>query len=474
MHEWIGPVGRVAMGLVAGAAVMGLGELRTRVNKAQGVVLIALGSAAVLMTVFAARTIYEFFDPISSLGIMALVIVFIAYSSLKNDSKPLAVVGLVLGSVIPLMTGTEFYSETWLFPYLFILTAGFLWLVSYSGWKVLNVIALVAVALYSAPYIFNLSYISDPMAWAVAVAFGLLFFATNVSAMVSTKKSEGIDLLVAGGSGVLAMAWIISKVPYEMIGLVTAGVALVLAVLAFLIYKLTDLKSPMYVYAGVAISMLLIATGYEFGDENTMLPLVSAYTIEAVALSVLASRILKNPGIGQKVAWLMAIPVYISLGSVFSTSWNEGFLHNDFWILLVAGLGVLAVGLYYHFFDRGEGEQKALPPLNTLAFGISTGYAIVLVWMSTHAALGSFDTATAVSLVIYTLGGLVANVYGRLTGGSHFRVAGAVVLGGVVARLLLVEVWDMALAGRIVTFFVIGILLILAAFISGRRLKSGQ
>jgi hypothetical protein len=49
-------------------------------------------------------------------------------------------------------------------------------------------------------------------------------------------------------------------------------------------------------------------------------------------------------------------------------------------------------------------------------------------------------------------------------------IYGGVLIGVVVGRLLLVEVWDMALAGRIVTFFIIGTLLMSTAFI-GRRPK---
>jgi hypothetical protein len=40
-----------------------------------------------------------------------------------------------------------------------------------------------------------------------------------------------------------------------------------------------------------------------------------------------------------------------------------------------------------------------------------------------------------------------------------------VVLGGVVLRLLLIDVWQMDLVGRIITFFVVGTLLLSTAFI---------
>jgi hypothetical protein len=47
----------------------------------------------------------------------------------------------------------------------------------------------------------------------------------------------------------------------------------------------------------------------------------------------------------------------------------------------------------------------------------------------------------------------------------YYRTIGGILLGGVVGRLLLVDIWQMALAGKIITFFVIGTLLISTAFI---------
>ncbi|MBI4021961.1 MAG: hypothetical protein HY372_01255, partial [Candidatus Andersenbacteria bacterium] len=48
------------------------------------------------------------------------------------------------------------------------------------------------------------------------------------------------------------------------------------------------------------------------------------------------------------------------------------------------------------------------------------------------------------------------------------RLYGAVLLGFVVLRLLFIDVWKLALTGRIITFFLVGALLVSTAFL-GRR-----
>jgi uncharacterized membrane protein len=61
--------------------------------------------------------------------------------------------------------------------------------------------------------------------------------------------------------------------------------------------------------------------------------------------------------------------------------------------------------------------------------------------------------------------GLSFFIVGKSTDNRFWQICGGVVLGGVVLRLLLIDVWQMDLVGRIITFFVVGTLLLSTAFI---------
>jgi len=73
-------------------------------------------------------------------------------------------------------------------------------------------------------------------------------------------------------------------------------------------------------------------------------------------------------------------------------------------------------------------------------------------------------------LVIYTIIGLITYIYGKTNEYKIVILYGGVLLGFVVVRLLFIEVWDMELTGRIITFFLVGALLISTAFL-GRKKK---
>jgi hypothetical protein len=57
-------------------------------------------------------------------------------------------------------------------------------------------------------------------------------------------------------------------------------------------------------------------------------------------------------------------------------------------------------------------------------------------------------------------------------GSKILRNYGGLLIGFVILRLLLVDIWDMEIGGRVIVFILVGILLMSTAFIS-RRIVSG-
>lgn len=93
----------------------------------------------------------------------------------------------------------------------------------------------------------------------------------------------------------------------------------------------------------------------------------------------------------------------------------------------------------------------------------------ILLWLSLHAGLKNDSLAVMFSLVIYTIIGLISYFYGLVNVKNGLRLYGGVLIGFVVARLFLIDVWKMEIAGRIITFFFVGVLLVSTAFLGRRR-----
>ena len=99
---------------------------------------------------------------------------------------------------------------------------------------------------------------------------------------------------------------------------------------------------------------------------------------------------------------------------------------------------------------------------------VASLYVVAYLWCLSHSILTG-EKAVTFALFIYTLVGLFLYQYGHKVGKIELRRAGQLLLAFVVLRLLLVDVWEMELWWRIVTFLGIGLLFIGTALLEKPR-----
>jgi len=230
---------------------------------------------------------------------------------------------------------------------------------------------------------------------------------------------------------------------------------LIFSIGTFFVFTQTKNRIPFYVYGAVTLGFLFAATAAELSGPV----LVFAYTAEVTAL-VLLSRFLLPNKTSHGLVWLFALPCTLSLSSFAANSWNTGVLHADFAILSFITLALAIVGLVF-IETREESESSNM--LAEALLGVSLLYFLSLIWLVLHASLVG-DIATMCTLIIYTILGIGFWSIGQMQNNDFLTAAGTVLLVGVVVRLVLVDVWLMGLVGRIITFMVIGVLLISTAF----------
>jgi len=461
MNDWIGPIGRISFGLVSGVLILTLGEWRIKSFRNQGAVLIGLGATIDLLTIFAAREIYNFFDPLTALIVMAVIVVFVGLSSIKNKSLSVAVLGLVLGGIAPLLTNTVDPTFLGLFSYLFVLSLGILWVIKVTGWRVLSLLSLILVFIYSIPYFIPyMSRVEDTnIAIISAFSFAGLFYLANITAVIFTKKSTVSDLITSGLNAFLLLLWINTVIPTEWQSIVTVITALIFVLGAFLVFDKTKLKEAMFLYSGVAIVFIAAAAAFELSGAA----LTIAYTIQAGAIVLLSDYLFKDSKLNTKLTFLFIVPIMMAFESIDSGFWRLGVFHKDFFVLLILLLVFYTLGLCFYK------QKKSSHKLMLFNFIAGIFYSLVLIWQSIFALIENSDTASMVVLIIYTIIGLYFYIRNRFKKNKFFRILGSVLLAMVVVRLLTVEVWNMSITGKIITFFSIGSLLISTAFIGNKK-----
>ena len=462
MEGWIGSMGRIMLGCVLGSAVLVFGWWRIQTYKDQGAIFLVLGSTIILMTIFAARSVYGFFTPLSALALMFMTSAFVAYASALYRHRNLAVVSVVLAGVAPLLVNSPTADYIGLFAYLLAVVLGALVVVFHTGYRELTLASFLVVATYSAPHVIGVFALGDDRLLVFGYAFASVFFVANIIGMV--RRGEVViphDTMLAAGNALLLLLYINAFVPLEWKSLTTVAWTLVFASGSFMALWLTSRREPFFIYAGISIVCLATATAFELSGPA----LTIAFTIEVAVVTLLTLTLLKSRAVTERVSALFIGPILLSLPSIISPEWKTSIFHNDMLVLVVAGLSLTVVGLVLHMRGakvvnkNGDSEEYT-----TWQLVLGSFYGLTLIWLCAHVLLPD-DTAVMFSLVVYVLCGVATYFYGTFSSSSGLKVYGAALLLASVARLLLVDVWQMELPARILTFFIIGAIFLSTAFI---------
>ncbi len=463
MNNWVGPAGRIMIGYGIGALFLLLGAWRIRQYVHQGGVLLVVGSTAILMTTFAARVAYDMFTPTLALAIMFLAVAVVATFSVQHKRRSLALASLLLAAVAPLLTDAPAPTYVGLFSYLLVVVVGTVGVVAATGHRLLLLAALIVVFLYSLPVFGNPTHPEAPTLLLFAFAFAAIFFVLHTAGVVRTGSDAKADLLTAVGSGLFVMVWILAVAPQEWQSLLLSSWMLAFLMGSFLLFRATGIREVLYVYAAVGVGLLGAATAVELSGPA----LTIAFALEAAAIVIAAYAITRTAGVAQRAALLFAVPVLLSVESL---SWDPsaGLWHQDFFVLLIMAIVLVGAGAFFLVGHGEEAEKTALRSLGGVLAIIGSFYIYVLVWEIAHAVLQD-DTAVLLSLLLYTVVGLTAYIGGQACHVRAISLYGGTLIAFVVVRLLVVDIWDMGEAGRIITFGLIGLMLMGAALLHRRQ-----
>lgn len=456
----IGPVGQVSIGLLTGVALMWFGLRRSATFPHQGGIFTVLGSTIILITVFIGREVYFLFTPLSALVVMALSVMFVSYVAILYRSPNLALASILLGAIVPFLTGAESSNTLMLFTYLTLLVLGGLWILTRMESPYLLLSTLGVVYLYSMPYLAGDAAAAELSLVAVfAFLFTLIFFLSALSSLLNRAggKPQIAELLVAAGSALYVAIMIQGAIDASWHSLLFTAWALVFAFGSYLLFIHTKNTTAFYVYGATAMGFLAAATAAEL--EGPVLYIM--LTLEIAALVLMAVRYLGH-GQASSVAWLLIFPIIYAVDSFDSSAWSTGIFHEDFVVvtLVTTVLAVVSYSLYQAAVRENEEPSKVVLVLGVVA-GMQT---MAIIWLTAEAYLPSAQ-AIMVSLLIYLVTGLASYIEGVSRGSDVLHKIGIVLIGLVVLRLMTVDVWQMEITNRIITFLLVGVLLISTAFI---------
>lgn len=459
IHNWIGPVGRISLGFLTGAIVAMLGTWRLSKDTTQGVTLTILGTALVTITAIAGQSIYHFYPEFVVLVIIFMVSVFTSLSAVAWSIEKLVTYGVLLSLLAPILSHGPSISPALLYSYLLLVSLGSIWVSIIKKWKSPMLVGMLGFFLYSLAHfipgatkeeykfvVLSLSYLTS-----------LLYLFVGIWSLISHSeeaKSEEMFLTLLNTGTILGVTIGIIEPVYQ--SMVLALWMLVYAFSGYYIFMVTKKEKLIYLHAIFSILFLGVATSIELSGAT----LVIAFAIESAIITFASYLVTEKYDNAKILSLTVLIPVVMSITSFMSSKWQSGIIHSDMFVLLVVGVVLYSVGYLLRKIDRG-GEVDI-----EIAYLIASSvYLYGIIWLSAH-YLFDKDTATFFSLFIYTIIGLFAHFSGIIKQKNILRNYGTALLTCVILRLLFVEVWNMDIVLRVITFLVIGAMFISTAFMS--------
>src|ERR1700719_2481859 len=201
-NNWIGPAGRVTIGLLAGIAMVVWSErFRAKGYKAFSYSLKAVGVGAMYLSLWAAFQVYSLVPSGVAFAMMLVVTAATAAMALAQDAQILAAFALTGGFSTPLLLSTGQNREIALFAYVAILDLATLTLVTFKPWRRLLVMSYAGTLLLYIGW-YSRFYTRDQLS--LTLFFATLFFAIFAIAPLITMQPEGEMPLFAAIPAVVA------------------------------------------------------------------------------------------------------------------------------------------------------------------------------------------------------------------------------------------------------------------------------
>src|SRR5882724_2029176 len=210
-NNWIGPSGRVAIGILLGALMLPWGHwLLSRGYPYFSEGIAALGQAILLLSLWAGCRYYAVFSRELGFAGMVLVTITIAAVALGRDSQRIAMLSMLGGFLTPLLVSTGRDEQIALFTYIFILFAGLLIMAWRRDWRWLAPVSFVLTQFYFWGWYITF-YQAEKLGATIAFATIFLILYSTVPVLTShpsgSLDSLGAFLIIVNAFNYLAAAY---------------------------------------------------------------------------------------------------------------------------------------------------------------------------------------------------------------------------------------------------------------------------
>jgi len=359
--EWINEIGRAFIGLLCGAALIGLAHRLRNTFAAFSSVLIGGGIAILYYTITICFQEYHLINQSVAFILLIFITAFTVLLSIRYDRKELAILAILGGFSSPLMISTGSGNYIVLFTYILLLNIGMLVLAYFKKWNLVTIVSFVATVILFGAWLADsvIGKLSAPYGGALVFAT-LFYFVFLAMTIVNNLKSRTkfnateISLLLGNtflylGAGLLILSYIHQG---QFRGLFVALLGVLNFIFAYSLFKNGRVdRTLVYLFIGLVLTFVsLIAPIQLKGHYITLF-----WASEAVLLLWLSEK--SGLTMLRKTAFFVLGLMLISLVMDWQLYYQAGYnLEHRFPVLnrafITSAFATIAIALFYYRYSK--------------------------------------------------------------------------------------------------------------------------
>ncbi|HEV7391269.1 MAG TPA: DUF2339 domain-containing protein, partial [Burkholderiales bacterium] len=407
-------------GVALSALVVFVLGLRFRARRRlYGVILQGVASGLAYLDVFFALKTYGFISAPVGFSLFAVLGVITTLLAVRQDAKPLAVLGLTGAFMAPVLASTGGGNVKFLFTYYLLLNAFILAVSWFRSWRVLNLTGwfftfAVAVIWGARSYRPELFSTVEPF----LIAFFVIYLIIPILfAMRQPPELKGLvdGTLVFGTPAAVAalQGRLVWDMPYGLAWSCAVG-ALLYGLLSLGVFRHKNMKLLGETYVALAVGLGTLSIFYAFGAYTTF----ALWTIEGTAILWVCLRQKHLPG------RLFAILVQFAGAAYFLLDYTRYPRFNPYFNDAVLGCAIIAAGSFISAALYRKYREEITAGENTLA-------GFILAWGALCWSLGGLDVIhyaiegtplkIAAAILFFSATAVVAELWGARIGWGALR-----------------------------------------------------
>ena len=475
-NNWIGPSGRIAIGILLGALMLPWSHWLLRRGYpyfSEGIA--ALGQAILLLSLWAGCRYYTVYSREVGFAGMFVVTVLIAAVALVRDSQRIAMLSLLGGFLTPLLLNTGTDEQIALFTYILILCAGLLIMAWRRDWRWLAPVSFVLTQFYFWGW-YAIFYQPAKLAPTLAFATLFLFIYSTLPVLYAIRSgsqdSLGSFLIVLNAFNYLAaayaMLWPQHRWPLTLLVLALSGAHL--AVSGFVpAGKESEPPLARLIFRGLALTFATLATPIRLAGTWITL----AFAVEGAILiwTGFRSLHLRLRQAGYFLLALAALRLLLFPIPAMQFLFNARFAT---YLVVIACMVAALLAARLHTSTPGDQEIIVLAILAVLA-NADTLIALSLELWDYLGRSGVLDVDAhlaqhlALSL-LWTLYASVLILAGVKRHSALLRWQALVLFGLAIVKVFLYDISYLDRFYRIISLLILGVLLLVVSFLYQRKI----